>query len=279
MHTRQPSKTALFVANARARHQMLDQPPIFTDPLALRILDESALPSAGFDEGQPEELVRERRLFIAARSRYADDTIAAATAAGTTQVVILGAGLDTTAYRQTNSHVRFFEVDHPATQDYKRHRLAHAEIPIPASLTFAPVDFEQSTLADALAGACLDRTRRTLFIWLGVAVYLTGQSVDDTLRYIADGHSELVFDYFYPLTSAPSDPTSAQLHNRAALVAAAGEPWKTFFTADEIRTILLSFGYHHVDDRSASELLAAYNVRTTTRPADSGPHLIHACAA
>ncbi|MGW4720132.1 class I SAM-dependent methyltransferase [Nocardia sp. NPDC004260] len=274
MHTGQPSKTALFVATARARHQVIDQPRIFTDPLALRILDQSAWVSAGFDEGQSAELVRQRRLFIAARSRYADDTIAAATAAGTDQVVILGAGLDTTAYRHTSTHVRFFEVDHPDTQDYKRHRLAHADIPIPASLTFVPVDFEQSTLADALAEAGLDRTRRTLFIWLGVAVYLTRQSVDDTLRYIADGPSELVFDYFYPLAS-PDDPTSGQLHNRAALVAAAGEPWKTYFTADEIRTALLSFGYHRVDDHSASELLATYGVRAAARPTDSGPHLVH----
>ncbi|WP_280245277.1 MULTISPECIES: class I SAM-dependent methyltransferase [Nocardia] len=279
MHTGQPSKTALFVATARARHQMDDQPRIFTDPLALRILDQSAWVSAGFDEGQSEELVRQRRLFIAARSRYADDTIAAATAAGTDQVVILGAGLDTTAYRHPSTHVRFFEVDHPDTQDYKRHRLAHADIPIPASLTFVPVDFERSTLADALAEAGLDRMRRTLFIWLGVVMYLTRQSVDDTLRYIADGGpSELVFDYFYPLAS-PDDPTSAQLQNRAALVAAAGEPWKTYFTADEIRTVLLSFGYHHIEDHPASQLLATYGVCATARPSESGPHLVHACTA
>ncbi|WP_236567335.1 class I SAM-dependent methyltransferase [Nocardia sp. CY41] len=258
---------------------MADKPRIFTDPLAARIFGESALASAEFDEGQTGELVRQRRLFIAARSRYADDTVRSAIAGGTDQVVILGAGLDTTAYRQTTTHVRFFEVDHPATQDWKRKRLAAAGIAIPASLTFAPVDFERSTLAAALAQAGLDRTRRTVVIWLGVAVYLTRSSVDDTLRYIAEGPSELVFDYFYPLTSAPSDPTSAQLHNRAALVAAAGEPWKTFFTADEIRALLLSYGYHHVDDRSASELLATYDVPANARPTDSGPHLIHARTA
>ncbi|MGW4719686.1 class I SAM-dependent methyltransferase [Nocardia sp. NPDC004260] len=278
MQTGQPSRTAMFVARARATHQVADEPRIFTDPLAVRILD-PASSSAEFDQQQSDDLVRSRRLFIAARSRFADCTVAEAIAGGTDQVVILGAGLDTTAYRQSSTGVRFYEVDDPVTQEYKRTRLGHAGIPIPASLTFVPVDFEQDTLAGALAQAGLDRTRSTLFVWLGVAVYLTRPAVVDTLRYIASGPAQLVFDYFYPLDSAPGDPTSAQLHNRARLVAAAGEPWRTFFTAEEIRSLLLSLGYRHVEDRSASELLATYGWRLSARPTNSGPHLIHACTA
>ncbi|WP_280301461.1 class I SAM-dependent methyltransferase [Nocardia abscessus] len=275
----QPSSTADFVAYARALHQKVDEPPIFTDPLATRIWGGSVSSSAEFDQRQSDDLVRARRLFIAARSRVSDDTVADAIERGCDQVVILGAGLDTTAYRQSSTHVRFYEVDNPATQEYKRSRLAHAGITIPPSLTFVPVDFEQETLAGALAQAGLDRTRGTVFVWLGVAVYLTRPAVDNVLRYIASGPAELVFDYFYPLDSTPGDPTSIQLQHRAELVAAAGEPWRTFFTAEEIRAILLSFGYRHIEDRSASELLATYGWQPSTRSTDSGPHLIHACTA
>ncbi|WP_433759564.1 class I SAM-dependent methyltransferase [Nocardia sp. CA-135398] len=274
MHTGQPSRTALFVANARARHQA-DENRIFTDPLAVRILgDEYLASSAEFDQGQSGELVRARELFMNARSRFADDTVTAAVAAGTDQVVILGAGLDTTAYRHT-IHARFFEVDHPDTQEWKRHRLAKAEIAIPASLTFTPVDFEQSSLEAALEESGLDRTRRTLFIWLGVTMYLTEASVFETLHYIATGPSQLVFDYFYPLDSA-GDLTGTQLRNRAKLVERAGEPWRSFFTAAEIATILTKLGFQEIEDSSASELLATYGVRIS-RSTDSGPHLIHTC--
>ena len=96
--------------------------------------------------------------------------------------MILGAGLDTTAYRNTHEEVRFFEVDHPDTQEWKMRRLSEVGIAIPSSLTFAPIDFERSTLAAGLAKAGLDRTRSALFIWLGVVMYLTRTSVEDVLR-------------------------------------------------------------------------------------------------
>ncbi|WP_063711402.1 class I SAM-dependent methyltransferase [Nocardia asiatica] len=272
------SRTALAVAHARAYHQIADEPRIFTDPLALRILGEPVLSASDFDHGLDQNLVRHRRLFIAARSRCADDTVAATIARGTRQVVILGAGLDTTAYRNTSADVRFFEVDHPVTQEWKRHRLSEAGIPIPASLAFVPIDFEQSTLAAGLADAGLDRTRSALFVWLGVAAYLTRTSVYDTLRYIA-GHSatsEVVFDYFYPLASTPHDPTAAQLQARADRVAAAGEPWLSFFTAPEIRKVLQSLGYPRVEDRSAAKLLETYGIRPAVHPTSAGPHLVYA---
>lgn len=254
---------------------------MFTDPLALRIIGEAAVRENEFDHGLDEDLVRHRRLFIAARSRFADDTAAAAVARGTGQVVILGAGLDTTAYRNTHEDVRFFEVDHPGTQEWKRRRLSEAGIAIPSSLTFAPIDFEQAMLAAGLAEAGLDRTRSALFIWLGVAMYLTKTSVDDTLRYIA-GHgspSEVVFDYLCPVSSTPHDPAAGQQQTRMDRVAAVGEPWLSFFTEDEIRSNLQSLGFNRVEDRSATQLLATYGVRTTAHPTYTGGHLIHARTA
>ncbi|MGW4093116.1 class I SAM-dependent methyltransferase [Nocardia sp. NPDC004750] len=268
----------MAVARARAHHQIADEPRVFTDPLAVRIVGETAVVASEFDRGVDADLARRRRLFIAARSRFADDVVAAAVARGTNQVVVLGAGLDTSAYRNTHENVRFFEVDHPDTQQWKRRRLAEAEIAVPPSLTFAPIDFEESTLAAGLAAAGLDRSSDALFVWLGVVMYLTRASVDDTLRYIA-GHAaaaEVVFDYLYPPSSAPHDVVADDRQARADRVAAVGEPWLSFFTAEEIRDALLSFGFTRVEDRAATELLSAYGVGAAARSANSVPHLVHA---
>ncbi|MBF6341555.1 class I SAM-dependent methyltransferase [Nocardia abscessus] len=280
MQTGRPSTTAMAVAQYRAYHQLADEPRVFTDPFAVRILGESVLAETEFDHGLDWDLVRQRRLFINARSRFADDTVAAAISRGTDQVVILGAGLDTTAYRHGSAQARIFEVDHPTTQEWKRRRLSGARMAIPNSLTFVPVDFENTTLATGLARAGLDSNRSAVYVWLGVAVYLTRASVDETLRYIAShAKSEVVFDYFYPVAASPDDLTAAQVQARADRVAAAGEPWLTFFTADEIRDILQDFGYSHVEDRSAIELLTSYGVPVGSRATDSGPHLVYACTA
>ncbi|MFE7740762.1 class I SAM-dependent methyltransferase [Nocardia sp. NPDC057455] len=267
----------MAVARARAYHQAADEPRVFTDPLAQRIIGESDFRANEFDRGVDQDLARRRRLFIAARSRFADDVAAVAVARGTRQVVILGAGLNTTAYRNTTEGVRFFEVDHPDTQEWKRGRLSEAGIAVPPSVTFAPIDFEQSTLAAGLAAAGFDRTRDALFIWLGVVMYLTGTSVDDTLRYIADhgAAAEVVFDYLYPTAPTSRDRSTGAQRARADRVAAVGEPWLSFFTADQIRAELLSSGFARVEDHSATELLAAYGIRPST-DVDSGPHLVHA---
>ncbi|MFE9328289.1 class I SAM-dependent methyltransferase [Nocardia sp. NPDC052278] len=281
MQTGRPSETARAIAHIRALHQKADDASIFNDPLAELILGEPVLPETDLDRGLKPDVVRRRRWYIAARSRFADDRAAAAIARGTEQVVILGAGLDTAPYRNTNKNVQFFEVDHPSTQSWKRNILSERGIAIPDSLTFVPIDFNQSTLADGLTKAGLDRTRSAMYIWLGVTVYLTRSAVDETLRYIAHhSGSELIFDYWVePIVSTPHDPTTDQLQARAETVAQLGEPWQTFYTAVQIHTLLRSFGYNHVVDQSSSELVATYDKRAIVHPKDSGPHVVHACPA
>jgi methyltransferase (TIGR00027 family) len=150
MEPRQASRTALGAAGHRAAHQVLERGFIFSDPLALRILGPQA--EAAIDDARREPLKRGLRLFIAARTRFAEDALAGAVTRGAAQLVALGAGLDTYAYRTNLADgLRVFEVDHPATQAWKRERLAEASIPVPTALTFAPVDFERQTLADGLA--------------------------------------------------------------------------------------------------------------------------------
>ena len=125
------------------------------------------------------------RMFIAVRTRFAEDALTAAVARGVRQLVVLGAGLDTYAYRGVmRDRLRIFEVDHPATQAWKRQRLAQAEIPLPRTLTFAPVDFERQTLGEGLAAAGFDAAERSFFTWLGVAPYLTEEAAYATLSFI-----------------------------------------------------------------------------------------------
>ena len=114
-----------------------------------------------------------RRLFFAARVRFAEDSVAAAVTTGTRQVVILGAGLDTFAYRNPYPELRIFEVDHPATRARKRDRLASAGTDYPETLTLVPLDFETQSLAAELESTTFTRTEPAIFVWLGVVFYLT----------------------------------------------------------------------------------------------------------
>jgi methyltransferase (TIGR00027 family) len=167
------------------------------------------------------------------------------------QYVVLGAGLDTFAHRNpyTEQGLRVFEVDHPATQAWKRARLADAGMATPASLTFAPVDFEHQTLADGLAAAGFDAAAPAFFAWLGVVVYLTRAAVMETLGFIAGlpGGAEVVFDYGEPASAYPPDQRAAQTL-REARMAAIGEPWKTRFMPDQLEAELRGLGFDTIED-------------------------------
>lgn len=257
-----PSRTALATAYARAYHQIADRPRILTDPLAAHLLDVTAdelseLVEPTEDRPGSGAIYRPRRLFFAARARFAEDRVAAAAAAGVRQVVILGAGLDTFAYRNPHPDLRVFEVDHPATQTWKRQRLAAAGIDRPETSTFVPVDFENQALATELESAGFIRADPAIFVWLGVVFYLTPDTARATLEYIADQArpAEVIFDYLHP---AGTDEDRAQLRERANRSAAAGEPWFSYFTPDDIAAQLRSLGLTDIEDHSAAELISGY---------------------
>lgn len=270
MQAGQPSRTALGAAGLRAAHQVLDGAAIFADPLAFRILgaDADALLREAEAETDP---YRERlRWFIAVRSRIADDALAAAKKRGTRQLVVLGAGLDTTAYRAPPSqNLRIFEVDDPATQAWKRQRLTEADIPPPPTLTFVPVDFERETLADALATAGFDFTRQTFFTWLGVVPYLTDEAIFSTLGFIAGlpGGAHVVFDYVNP-PDTMTEPGRRAMHEAlSARVAAAGEQLRNHFDSDALHARLKALGFRDVEDLGWTEIAARY---LSGRPVSSG---------
>jgi methyltransferase (TIGR00027 family) len=258
MHEDRPSKTAFRVALRRASHQVLDEPRVFADPLALAIVgaDAGELRS---DETSQSRISRVMRAFMAVRSRYAEDGLAAAFEEGTRQYVVLGAGLDTFAYRNPFPGLRVFEVDHPATQGWKRRRLEAAGIAIPESMTFAPVDFERQTLAEGLARAGFRRDQKAFFSWLGVVPYLTRSAALETLRFVASlpPGSGIVFDYARPAESL--DPVSQQaLAALSARVAAAGEPFQTFFDPAELEAELRPLGFASFENLGSEEINARY---------------------
>lgn len=282
MEAGRPSLTAFATARARAYHQIADEPRIFTDPLAMRILglspeelEEANLTTFGEAVLDPRWL-RRRRLFFAARSRFAEDTIEAAAQKGAEQVVILGAGLDTFAYRNPHPSVRVFEVDHPDTQAWKRKQLEEAKIEIPPTAVLVPVDFETRTMAEGLAAAGFSRSIPTVFVWLGVTMYLDRETVLSTLRTIAEQKAwvQVVFDY---ITMPEGAEEQAVFAARAERVAAAGEPWLSYFTAREISRELGEIGYE-VEDFTGSEVLGEYlNLEDPDQPGNPAPpHLVRA---
>ena len=263
MESGRPSRTAFAAAAHRAAHQILEDASIFRDPLSLQILGEEASPAIEAARANP--IAIRMRLFIAARTHFAESALARAVAQGTTQLVVLGAGLDTFAYRNPYPHLRVFEIDHPATQAWKRDRLTRAAIPIPASLTYAPVNFELQTLAEGLAAANFDPTQPTFFTWLGVVPYLTEDAVWATLRFLATLPASVVFDYSDPPHTLT--PEGRDYHaTRAARVAAIGEPWLTYFEADHLHPQLRALGFHHLEDLGPTEISLRYFSNRTTAP-------------
>jgi methyltransferase (TIGR00027 family) len=180
-------------------------------------------------------------------------------AQGLAQYVVLGAGLDTFAYRNPFAQIRVFEVDFPATQQWKRSLLATASIPIPANLTFVPLDFEHMTLADGLAAAEFDSSRPAFFSWLGVVPYLSLPAFRSTLETIGrlPAGSGVCFDFARPPESL--EPESLPVfYALAARVAAAGEPFRLFFTAAELEQEFRTAGFTRTEMRTGGELNDMY---------------------
>ncbi len=176
------------------------------------------------------------RAFMAVRSRYAEDGLAQAVERGVSQYVLLGAGLDTFGYRNPfEGCVRVFEVDHPATQAWKRAQVEAAGIVVPPSLTYTPVNFERQTIMDGLVASGFNPAAPAFFAWLGVTMYLARETVMATFKMIASSPkgSGVVFDYGI-------EPSMLGFMERIVVaefsrrVAAIGEPWTTFFVPSEL---------------------------------------------
>lgn len=262
MQQAHPSRTALRVAMRRAAHQLYDAHPlVFDDPIAVAILGPHAAElerTPGRDPAnKPRPFSIALRAFLVARSRYAEDLLAQAVARGVNQYVLLGAGLDTFAHRNPYPALRVFEVDHPATQQWKLDLLHAGDLPSPANLTYAPVDFEQQSLPEQLHAAGYSSAAPAFFSWLGVVPYITLAAFRSTIRFLSSQPpgSGLVFDYTQP-RSVLSPREQLAYDSLAARVQLAGEAFQLFFTPAKVAAQLSDF--YDLEDLGSTEINARY---------------------
>jgi methyltransferase (TIGR00027 family) len=256
MEKGRPSKTALGVAIRRAAHQVMDKPPVLDDPIGLRLIG-SGYPRQM--ERAMHRVARDFRAFMAVRSRYVEDKLAVAVAQGVRQYVVLGAGLDTFAYRNPFPSLRVFEVDFPATQEWKKTMLGEAAIDVPPGLTFVPLDFEHHTLSEGLAAAGFDAGMPAFFGWLGVIPYLTLNAFRATLDAIAQLPAGSAVGFDYALAPEMLSPLGRTAFDAlAGRVAAAGEPFQLFFTPAGLESELRRAGFQRFEQRDSDQLNELY---------------------
>jgi methyltransferase (TIGR00027 family) len=239
------------------RHRHLlggTRPLVFEDRFAHLFLDlpsaMAALPSPLTDRavGRLYGPIRGIEGEVLARSRYVEEALVARLHAGLDQVIVLGAGFDTTALRHVGSSCRFFEVDHPATQADKRAILSRWP-DLGASLTFVPVDFAKDDLADALPAAGFDSSRSALVSWLGVTMYLEQRVTVATLvtlrRILAPG-SIVIFDA-YPRREETAFDERPMFAAARAMTAAQGEPMIGAFDSPAFAKAIRGKGWRIAD--------------------------------
>jgi methyltransferase (TIGR00027 family) len=281
MQQGQASVTALGAAGHRAAHQVLERGFVFADPLALRILGSDAESAIALAKERPER--RGLRLFIAMRSRFAEDSARRAIEKGVRQILVLGAGLDTFAYRlERTQDMRVFELDHPATQAEKRRRLNEAQIAEPQHVSYVAHDFESGSMTAALKAAGLDPDRGAFVLWLGVTPYLTEEAVFATLGELArwPGGTEVVFDYTNP-PEAVDEPNARNFHREMAeRVAASGEPFRCYFDSPNLQARARELGFSDIEDLDRAALVARYlpHLPVAPRPGPGG-HVVRMATA
>jgi len=263
---------------------VLDGGQVFADPLATRVVGPHLEAILADARAHPQKALLRR--FIAVRHRFGEDALVRRVASGTEQVVVLGAGLDTVAYRRAAgvdgvvAGPRVFEVDHPATQGWKHTVLAEARVVVPSGVTYVPVDFETQDLSFELAAAGFDASAPAFFLWLGVVPYLTPQAVRDTLRRIAAvPGAAVVFDYANPVESLGERARSYH-QRRAERVRALGEPFRTYLDTDRLAAELAALGLPVVADLGPQDIAVRYfGVRADSAgPGRSGGHVVLATA-
>lgn len=282
MPENQISITALVTAFARAYHSEYDSPKIFDDFLAPKLFtpeeyvyfSHNLAKSVEFFDPKfaatgPDETAALAHVMqiqngpvTLSRSHYTEDCLEASVKQGVEQYVILGAGLDTFAFRRPDllKKLQVFEVDHPATQNGKRQRIARLGWETPRQLHFVPVDFASDNLATALQQSGYDPQKTSFFSWLGVTLYLTRQAVFDTLQSIAtiaSPGSIIVFDYLDTNAFIP-ERTEKRVQLMQEVVRRAGEPVKTGFDPETLGELLAESGLSLAENLGPSDIEALY---------------------
>ena len=273
-----PDNTAVRTALWRALHVEVDAPPhVFEDVLGLKLV----APDDGW-RGRPDMslFTRPFRASIVARARFVEDLVAERAACGVGQYVLLGAGLDTFAQRQSElaSSMRVFEIDRPAAQEWKRRRLVELGFGIPSFLHFVPVDFETGDeWWERLSASGFNPQKPAVVASTGVSMYLTKEAIMATLRQVAmlTRGSTFVMSFMLPIEL--NDPEIRSGVERAAAGAkASGTPWLSFFTPAEMLTLAREAGFRKLEHLSAATLAERYFAGRTDglRPPNDSEELL-----
>jgi methyltransferase (TIGR00027 family) len=261
MEPGEPSRTAMMTATIRGLHRLEAAPPwVFDDPLAL-VMVGPAWPGirAELATALTEPLLRATGTIVITRARYTEERLRAG---AFDQYVVLGAGLDTFAWRSPDAlatGLRVFEVDHPASQAWKLARVAALGLPAHERHVFAPVNFETETVTVGLDRVGFDWSKRTFVSWLGVLPYLSAEANESTLRALtktAPG-SEVVLSYV--IAESQMDPVSQAFHGRfAPLAASKGEPLQTLLRREEAEALVRRCGLEVSDHPTCATLHDLY---------------------
>ncbi|PKM78135.1 MAG: SAM-dependent methyltransferase [Firmicutes bacterium HGW-Firmicutes-15] len=296
------SQTALKTACYRAYHAGCDNPKIFDDFLAYDFVGEMEFASfrsqmlTGFKTAAPElaasfpdeaailafmmQAMAPPALTVS-RARYAEDTLMESLKYGVQQYVILGAGMDTFAFRRPElmENLQVFEVDHPATQEFNRLRLNQLGWECPSQLHFVPIDFTKESVATVLKRSMYNPNSLSFFNWLGVTYYLPRDVVFATLQTIAEASppgSRIVFDFLDSdlLIPEKAAPRAQQI---LLLGEQIGEPIKAVFDPAALTNDLAGAGFRLVENLSPPEIQEHYfNGRSDNYYACENAHF--ACA-
>lgn len=260
------SETAQFAAAHRAYHFINDRPVILEDSAAIWLLNPQLRTILRVSPlrwlfWRPLILkVRPISAFIIIRSRYAEEMLENAIRNDCRQYVIMGAGLDSWALRHKDSKVKVFELDLPATQQYKKTRIQSYLGGLPSNLVMVPMDFESESVLEVLQNSEIKIQTKVFVSWLGTICYLSRNSIAETfssLSSICVPGSRIVFDYFQPKsTMSPADLQLFELLDEGGK--RRGEPMQTLMETKEINEILQSSGFNIIEDLSASQIRQRY---------------------
>ena len=280
MEQHKASMTAVVSAFARAFHARNDSPLIFNDHLAFDLIGEeqynqvsinmlNGYPFFSADEAIQLQTDEEKLKWVVntqlaptplARARYCEDMLLNALQLGCQQYVILGAGLDTFAYRYPEyaRKLSIYELDHPATQAYKKERLEHLSIDLPENLNLVPIDFTSQSISSELLNHGFDSTKLSFFSWLGVTYYLDKETIEQTLQEIASISAQgcsILFDF--PNEQLFSTPVK-RVQSMVGMAQATGEPMKSCFSYHELESLLEKCGFLVYEHLPTTEIQSRY---------------------
>jgi len=288
--------TSLISSFGRAYHRDHDEPVIFNDYLAKELMSEAAYHEVqgymtkGISFFAPElaeqlKSDEEKLKWVVqtqlaptplARSAYTEQVIANEEQLGLSQYVLLGAGMDTFAFRK-GKNLQIFEVDHPATQQFKKERVEKAGWELPKNLHMVAVDFTKDDLAKRLVAAGFDPQKKTVFSLLGVSYYLTKEALQELLndlKTLMTEGSSIVFDY---ADQGLFGSEVKRVQNMLAMAKQGGEPMHSAYEVGELEKMLEAAGLLIYEHLNPAEIQAAFfKKRTDDLKAFEHMHYIHA---